>query len=166
METFKDIINYENLYQISNLGAVKNIKTNRILKHKKHSKGYLCVCLFKNKKPKTFKIHRLIAIHFIINLNNYPMVNHIDNIRTNNNINNLEWINARGNTSHGYNLKNTTSKYTGVSFYKRLNKWQSRIYINNKLKHIGYYLTEELASKAYNKYILKYNITNKYSKNT
>jgi len=166
METFKDIIGCEGLYQISNLGSVKNTNRNSILKPNKNSGGYEVVILYKNNKPNAFKIHRLIAIHFIDNPNNYLIVNHIDNVKTNNDISNLEWVTIRENTCHAYNLKNTSSKYPGVSWYKIVNKWRARIRINGKETYIGYYSTEELASKAYNEYLIKYNIPNRYSNKT
>ncbi len=166
METFKNIIDYENLYQISNLDNIKNLKTNRILKNIKHSDGYFCISLFKDKKPKSFLIHRLVGIHFIPNPNNYSIINHIDTIKTNNCVDNLEWVNNRENISHGYKLKNKSSKYPGVSLHKQSNKWKAGVHINGKEKHIGYYLTEELAAQAYNEYLIANNIVNKYSKNT
>lgn len=89
MEIWKDVIGYENLYQVSNLGRVKN-KFGRILPQNSSGR-YLRVCLNKNKVNKKIAVHRLVAKAFIPNPNNYETVNHIDENRFNNNIENLEW---------------------------------------------------------------------------
>ena len=91
-EIWVDIKGYEGLYQVSNQGRVKKIYKNgkiRILKTRLDNNGYLCVTLSKNNKPKIFKIHRLIATHFIPNPDNKPCVDHINTIRTDNRIENL-----------------------------------------------------------------------------
>jgi len=87
-------------YEISNFGRVKNNK-NRILKIGTHRDGYKQVCLRKNKKQYTRKIHRLVAQAFIPNPNNLPQVNHIDEDRTNNRVDNLEWITVKENINYG-----------------------------------------------------------------
>ena len=83
------------------------------------------------------------------NPDNKPMIDHIDNNPSNNNVKNLRWATCKDN---GYNRgknKNNKSGYKGVSFYKPLKKYQAKIRINNKLKHLGYFKTAEEASKAY-----------------
>ena len=108
-EMWKDIINYEGLYQVSNLGNVKSLnnKTN----HKKpiilkqtidRENGYLTVSLSKDKKKKTYRVHRLVANAFIENVNNYPIVNHKDGNKCNNNSSNLEWCTYQQNIIHSW----------------------------------------------------------------
>lgn len=108
-EIWKDIENYEGLYQVSNLGKVRaypNIKHSefKILKQAIVS-GYYIVCLRKNNKSKNFRVHRLVAEAFIPNPNNYPMVGHKDenNFKTgngcNNCVDNLEWCTFKHNSN-------------------------------------------------------------------
>ena len=108
-EIFKDIPGYEGLYQVSNLGNVKSLhynKSNRqvILKPKLTKTGYCRVGLHSKGVSKDFYIHRLVAEAFLDNPNNLSDVNHKDENKTNNNINNLEWV------SHEYNMNYGTIK--------------------------------------------------------
>lgn len=99
MEIWKDIKGYEGLYQVSNLGNVKSLKTNKNLYYSKSGKYYR-VGLFKGKR-KMYSIHRLVAEAFILNPNNYPCVNHKDCNTFNNEINNLEWCTYKQNNNYG-----------------------------------------------------------------
>lgn len=107
---WKDIPGYEGLYQVSNFGEVKSFykfrdgKKERILKHAINDSGYKIVVLTKNKKPKSLRVHRLVALTFIDNFENKPQVNHIDGNKLNNNINNLEWCTNGENEKHAYKL--------------------------------------------------------------
>lgn len=101
-EEWKDIQGYEGLYQVSNLGNVKSLLNNRLLKPGKHSKGYLVVILCKNKKHKPFYVHRLVAQTFLENKDKCNQVNHIDGDKSNNNVCNLEWCNDYENKCHAY----------------------------------------------------------------
>ena len=100
-EIWKDIKGYEGLYQVSNLGRVKRVTTNRILKSSKHVSGYLMVNLCKNSVTSHQRIHRLVAQAFIPNPENKPDVNHIDEDKTNNMVSNLEWSTKKENCNHG-----------------------------------------------------------------
>ncbi len=104
-EIWKDIKNYEGLYQISNLGRVKSLgnnkyKKDKILKFRVGKFGYGYLHLSKHGKEKTAKIHRLVAEAFISNPDNKETVNHIDGNKLNNNANNLEWCTIRENSQH------------------------------------------------------------------
>lgn len=101
IEEWKDIKGYEGLYQVSNLGRVKRVKTGRILKPLKHTNGYSMVNLSKNNIVSTKKIHRLVAQAFKPNPENKAEVNHIDENKTNNMISNLEWVTRKENNNHG-----------------------------------------------------------------
>lgn len=104
-EIWKDIKDYEGLYQVSNFGRVKSLKRKwrlreRILKLMLHSKGYLFVGLFKNSKGRNFLCHRLVAKAFVSNPDNKPEVNHLDGIKTHNEDYNLEWCTPKENVQH------------------------------------------------------------------
>ena len=100
-EIWKDIKGYEGLYKISNFGNVYslNIKRNKKLSMNRH--GYLYVDLMKNKVRKHFYTHRLVAEAFIENTNNLPQVNHKDECKTNNCVENLEWCDQKYNNNYG-----------------------------------------------------------------
>ena len=163
-EIYKKIEEYEN-YEISNQGNVRNINTGRILKPRKDTNGYYFVHLYKNGIRKQFKIHRLVGFAFIPNPQNLTEIDHIDRIRTNNSITNLRWISKSNNLRNRPKFKNSSSKYMGVCFHKRAGKYQARIQINDKRKHIGYYEKEEDAAKAWDDYIKEHNLTEFYTLN-
>ena len=110
MEIWKDIEGYEGLYQVSNKGRIKSLnridsrghKVNeKILSSKPNNKGYLRVHLYKNGKRKPFSVHRLVAIAFIPNPNNLLEVNHKDENKENNTVDNLEWCDRKYNANYG-----------------------------------------------------------------
>jgi hypothetical protein len=98
IEIWKPIEGYEN-YQVSNFGRVKNNK-NHIMSQD-YTKCYCRVHLYKNGKGKHHLIHRLVAQAFIPNPNKLPQVNHKDENKDNNNVNNLEWCTAKYNNNYG-----------------------------------------------------------------
>lgn len=95
----KPINDYEGLYEINEHGYIRNCKTERQLMGSINSYGYRVVTLVKGGKRKDCKLHRLLAMTFIPNPNNYLCVNHIDGNKLNNSIDNLEWC------THGMNNK-------------------------------------------------------------
>ena len=98
-EVWKDITGYEGLYQVSNFGNIKRDGKN--LSPGLGGNGYYLVVLSKNGKTKSATVHRLVASAFIPNPNNYPYVNHKDETRTNNHVDNLEWCTPRYNAIYG-----------------------------------------------------------------
>ena len=140
-----------NDYFISNFGNVKNTKTNRIMKLQNHIRGYKLVSLKKNGKWKLLTVHRLVAKAFLENPNNEKVIDHIDNNPSNNNVKNLRWCSQKENLYNQGKQKNNTSGFKGVAFHKTIKKYQSKIRINGKNKHLGYFETAEEASKAYEK---------------
>ncbi|MFA5528306.1 MAG: NUMOD4 domain-containing protein [Peptostreptococcales bacterium] len=103
-EIWKDIKNYENHYQISNMGNVRSLKSNKIICKRKDKDNYLLVRLFKFGKAKQYSIHRLVADAFIPNPKNKPQVNHMDGNKENNIVSNLEWVTSKENTYHAFEI--------------------------------------------------------------
>jgi hypothetical protein len=114
MEEWRDITGYEGFYQVSNLGRIKSlsreVKNNNgsyftkevILNPSKTSKGYLRVNLSKRSARKTMLVHVLVAKAFIPILEGKSQVNHKDGVKTNNVVDNLEWVNNSENIQHSY----------------------------------------------------------------
>ncbi len=98
-EVWASIKGYEGLYEVSNFGNVRSLKYGKIkyLKPAKNQKGYYLVSLYKNGEVKSHSVARLVAMAFIPNPNNYPQVNHKDENKTNNKVENLEWCNNQYN---------------------------------------------------------------------
>lgn len=90
-------------YEVSNLGNVRNMKTDKLLNLTKHSNGYIRITLSKNRKTKKFYVHRLVATMFIPNTDGLKEVNHIDFNRENNSVENLEWVSHKDNVQHSFN---------------------------------------------------------------
>ena len=132
-EIWKDIKGYEGRYQVSSLGRVYSNKSNIIRKPKSNKDGYLEVSLWKNGKSHTFLIHRLVAEHFIPNINNKTCVNHINSKRDDNKVNNLEWVNIQENNIHA--LKYGNRDYSSNEHMSKMGRkrWE------NKLKAIEMY---------------------------
>lgn len=116
-EIWKDILDYEGLYQVSNLGRIKSLNRKvtqyngynyserfykgKILKYCVKPNGYAQVGLGKNGKIKWFAVHRLVAQAFIDNLNNEKYINHKDENKLNNKVENLEWCSCSYNINYG-----------------------------------------------------------------
>lgn len=131
-EIWKDVVGYEGLYQVSNLGRVRSLwhdvwHKGKILKPSfDGKKNYLFVGLHKNGKTTQRNIHRLVAETFIPNPNNFPCVNHINEIKTDNRACNLEWCTVEYNSNYGNAKKNMIES-------RRKNNVQDEI--NKKIKN-------------------------------
>lgn len=135
-EIWKDIIGFENLYQVSNLGRVKSlnrfrigksnkpVKVNeRILKQRINNWGYLQVILCKENKLYCKYIHRLVCETFHPNPHELPQVNHINGIKTDNYVDNLEWCTLKENVQHSNKtgLRNPEKKLTKIQIQEIIN---------------------------------------------
>jgi hypothetical protein len=161
MEIWKSINNYENLYEVSNLGRVRSLNKlkSRILKPRIRD-GYYAVSLSKNNKRKDGKISRLVAIAFIENPLNLVIVNHLDGNKLNNNADNLEWCNNRENIHHYHSKKNTQTNESCI--YKRKYGYVVSINFNNKRHYLGFYNKIDDAICIRDKYLIENKIKNKY----
>lgn len=142
-------------YEVSTCGKVFSNKYGKVrqLKSAVNSRGYLQVVLWDERLKSTRTIHQLVAIAF---LNHKPdghkiVVDHIDGVKTNNDVSNLQLISNRENTSK--DRKNVASKYVGVS--KSYSNWRANIYLNGKQNHLGIFDTELEASVAYQEALSK-----------
>ena len=118
-EVWKDIVDYEGLYQVSNLGNVKSLgndksRREKILSPGKYGNGYLYVILCRNGERKLHSIHRLVLMTFAPceNMENLQ-VNHLDENKENNNLNNLEWVTCKDNINHGTRNDRVSEKLRG-----------------------------------------------------
>jgi len=128
-EIWKDVIDYEDYYQISSFGTIFSkerkvysesgilLRINSPKKVKPFEDRYQNVGLNKNRVQKRFNVHRLVAIMFIPNPKNKPQVNHIDGNKLNNNVNNLEWCTSSENIQHSWD--NGLSKPAIISTERR-----------------------------------------------
>lgn len=159
---FYDIPNYEGFYQINKNGVVKSLSRNvvyndnktrhnkeRYLKYHYNKKGYVCYDLYKNSVKKRIYGHQLMAITFLTHTQcgMSIVVNHINSIRDDNRLSNLEIVSTRENCQNKKVKK--TSKYTGVCWCKKMKKWRSNIRINGIQTSLGYFEDEIEAKKAY-----------------
>lgn len=116
-EIWKDVKGYEGLYLVSNKGRIKSLdrligyRGARLRKWRGAmkkltllDKGYLKVTLHKNGKPETFEVQRIVAEAFLENPHGKTQVNHIDGNKTNNNVENLEWVTPRENSIHAVQI--------------------------------------------------------------
>lgn len=108
MENWVSIDGYEGLYEVSDAGMVRSLKrtttSGRVLSQRAGTGGYLNVCLCKNNRKKTFVVHRLVARAFLDNPEGKPEVNHKNGIRTDNRVENLEWVTRSENERHAYEV--------------------------------------------------------------
>lgn len=123
-EEWKVINDYPN-YMISSKGRIKSLNYHNTGKEKllnlyKKTGGYLYVCLTKNKKHKWYRVHRLVAEAFIPNPHNLPEVNHKSEIKTQNNVDNLEWCNRKYNHNYGNINKKISNKLTNGKHSKKV----------------------------------------------
>jgi hypothetical protein len=128
-------------YMIDRDGNIMGARLKRLMKPQNNGDGYLNIALWKDKKPKKYLIHRLLALQFIPNPDNLPLIDHIDRDRQNNNLENLRWV------TRSQNMRNKDCK--GYHWYKRMKKWKAEYCLNGKIHHIGYYKTEQEAREAY-----------------
>ena len=133
MEEWKSIPGYEGLYEVSSYGRVKSLeisytRKNGIMDHKpeiilspkNNGTGYFIVCLYKNKTHKYYLIHRLVAQIFIPNPDNLSDVNHKDEDKSNNRVDNLEWCDHKYNMNYNDVLKRRSQRMKENGIYEKI----------------------------------------------
>lgn len=160
MELWKDIPDYEGLYQASNLGNIRSLdhirkngtnnymQKGKLLKFNKNTSGYLQVRLSKNGIAKTYRVNRIIALTFIDNPLNKETVNHINGNKLDNRIENLEWATHKEQIEHQHNVLNipySDCKCCHIANKKKIIRNDGKIYnslleakkdLKNKNAHI------------------------------
>lgn len=183
-EVWKDVPDFEGHYQISNFGRVRSILTSqgtyreRLRKTYLDRNGYENVDLWKLNKQYKQLVHRLVAKAFIPNPENKPTINHIDGIKHNNDLRNLEWVTQSENLVHasetglidkeackqrmlGTKSKNSKSSYHNVSYDNSRNKWIASIKIDRKTTGSKRFDNEIDAAKHVNYLLDLHNLTDR-----
>ena len=114
MEEWRDVVGYESYFKVSNFGRIFSKRSNRILKLHRHKSGYMIFSTRLNgreDKALCFKVHRLVAEAFVENIENKPIINHIDSDRANNCVENLEWCTYKENANHCVKMGRYQYKY-------------------------------------------------------
>lgn len=176
-EIWKDIKDYEGLYQISTFGRVRSLSRevesprqksytlkSRILKAGKNKKGYKRYALCKNGKTKTLMAHILVGEAFLGNPDNKNCINHRNSIKDDNYVLNLEWVSHRENNTHRYNKLNTHCKYPGVCrYWGQENKFAIQLNVKKRKITKGPFASQEEAYAEYVKLCKEHGIENNYS---
>ena len=149
-EIWKDVVGYEGLYKVSNKGKVYSVARKdtigrkiggRTLRARRHKHGYLHLALHKNGIKKNKLIHRLVAEAFLPNPNNFLEVNHLDEIKDNNKLSNLEWCDTMYNVNYGTRNKRVGRKLSKK--VKAINVETGEVLVFNS--------TVEAGNKGYNR---------------
>ena len=136
-------------YSISENGDIKNDKTGKLKKTHHDKYGYVCCRLYNNYRNRELKVHRLIAKAFIENPENKPYINHINGIKDDNRIENLEWCTAQENNDHAWNVLDSEERRKKMAEHARNRSWtkeskqkmkeiaKKRIYTDEYKKHMS-----------------------------
>lgn len=166
-EIWKDIPGYEGLYEISNIPRIasvyrksRSVKGRIILRHTINRYGYVIYYLYKNKKRKTLKAHRLIMLAFVGPSD--LCIDHINMVRDDNRLENLEYVTYRENSTRAVKAKTKRDLPMGVASYR--GKYSAALYVRGKRRAIGTFNTIEEASAQYQSAINDLENIDKYLK--
>ena len=126
----KDVVGYEGLYAVTSCGKVWSYRNECFLEPKDNGKGYLFVNLCKNGKKKKYYVHRLVAMAYLPNPDNLPQVDHIDNDKTHNYVNNLQWITHKDNVRKSCNKPILQFSLDG----EFIREWESTIDVGKEVR--------------------------------
>lgn len=162
-EIWKPAVGFETLYEVSNMGNVRNMRGKVLAKHIINS-GYHKLAFTVNNKTYNKLVHRLVAEAFLPNPDNLREVNHINEDKLDNRLSNLEWVSSSANTQHSIatgtyakifemknslgkkHLPNPTSKYHNVTYDKSRSKWVGQVRYQKKNWYMKRFNTEEEAA--------------------
>lgn len=142
----KDIKGFEGLYAITEDGRVYNYKTKKFLTGTKGD-GYVTVELRKDGKSKWLLVHRLVAEAYLENPNNYPVVNHKDEVKNHNWVDNLEWCTQKDNVNHGTARQRLSAALTGKKQSEEHRRHNSEAKLGEKNPNYGKPRSEETKKK-------------------
>lgn len=134
MEEWRAVPGYEGLYEVSNMGNVRNVRRNTLLRLPKTNNGYIRIVLSKNGIKTGFQVHRIVAQAFLPNPDNLPQVNHKDEVKSNNCVDNLEWCSAKYNSNYGSRLERSRDTAIKNGYYTGLSKEEYRKKYRDKNK--------------------------------
>jgi len=138
-EIYAELKNYSK-YLISNKGNIKCKFSGKVLKKNIGSHGYFTIYLSDDDNiKKQYLIHRLVCLTFLENLENKTIVDHIDCNTLNNDVNNLRYVTKSENAQNSKIPINNKTSYKGLSFNKRINKYEAYINLHGKKYHLGYF---------------------------
>ena len=134
MEIWKNIIGFQGFYQVSNLGRIRSVRFNKIklLITAINHFGYCYNCISIKNIKKNYTVHRLVALTFIPNTENKAQVNHINGIKTDNRVENLEWVTSKENINHAWKNGLSKSHKGEMSSKSKITENQALIIINAK----------------------------------
>jgi hypothetical protein len=177
-EIWKDVVGYEGLYEVSNMGRVRSVdryvnagggnnngrlslKKGKILNCSPTKRGYTRVSLSKESKTKQEYIHRIVSLAFLRRIHGKENVNHINGLKHDNRACNLEFVNQRENVLHA-KIYTMNKEFPFVSYLRKYNRYESSIKINDKTIKLGRFKTEQEAFQSYVKALKENNLENKY----
>lgn len=170
MEIWKDVVGYENLYQVSNYGRIKSLDMKLVYKRHKNTtfrirkgkiltpaimkNGYLRVEMSKNGVHKLNLVHRIVALSFIPNPNNYSEINHINCIKSDNRVENLEWVSSSQNKKHAFDNKlyKIEKPIVQIKDGNIIKEWKSATQINKELGYSAQNIGKVALGKRKNAY--------------
>jgi hypothetical protein len=141
-------------HEVSSQGKVRNLATKAILKQKIHH-GYLQINVSAGGKRKTLQVHRLVCSAFYLNTQNKPCVDHFDDNKSNNHVQNLRWATHSENGMNISKQCNNTTGIVGVYWHKRKMMWCASIQIDGIQKYLGYFVSMADAKNARIKAVVK-----------